>query len=79
MKVVVANMRAGYLDDDDPRITTMLILGMTIWVQRWYQSSEKATSEQIADAAIRLLRTRHGGAAADRHPTTRRRSSTGTR
>lgn len=53
--VVSANMRDGYLDDGDPLLATRLILGMIIWVSRWYRPSEKVTPERIADTAIDLL------------------------
>jgi AcrR family transcriptional regulator len=56
VKVVAANMRDGYLDNGDPVVTTRLILGMLIWVSRWYRPIEKVTPQEIADAAIRLLR-----------------------
>jgi AcrR family transcriptional regulator len=56
VKVVTACMRDGYLDEDDPVVTTRLILGMLIWVSRWYRPVEKLTPEEIADAAIRLVR-----------------------
>jgi AcrR family transcriptional regulator len=55
-KVVEANMRDGNLDDGDPVITTRLILGMIIWVSRWYRPNEKITPDRIADAAIKLVR-----------------------
>jgi AcrR family transcriptional regulator len=56
ISVVEANMRAGYLDDGDPVVATRLILGMILWVSRWYRPKEKITSAQIANEAIRLLR-----------------------
>jgi AcrR family transcriptional regulator len=55
-KVVAACIRDGYLDEGDPVVTTRLILGMLIWVSRWYRPVEKVTPEEIADTAIRLLR-----------------------
>lgn len=55
VKVVKANMRAGYLDPGDPTLATRLILGMLIWVSRWYRTSERVTSGQIAETAIHLL------------------------
>lgn len=58
--VVSSNMRDGYLDDGDPLVSTRLILGMIIWVSRWYRPSEKITPAQIADAAIDLLSLRKG-------------------
>jgi AcrR family transcriptional regulator len=78
-RVIEANMRAGYLDEGDPLITTRLILGMLIWVSRWYRHSEKITAEQIADAALHLVRL--GSASADppiRKSTTRQRPSAAT-
>jgi AcrR family transcriptional regulator len=56
VSVVSANMEAGYIDKGDQVITTRLILGMILWVSRWYRPKEKITAEQIAEAAIRLLR-----------------------
>lgn len=58
--VVSSNMRNGYLEDGDPKVSTRLILGMTIWVSRWWRPSEKVTPAQIADAAIDLLGLRQG-------------------
>ena len=58
--VVSSNMREGYLDDGDPLVSTRLILGMIIWVSRWYRPSEKVTPAQIADTAIDLLGLRRG-------------------
>jgi AcrR family transcriptional regulator len=54
--VVAANMEAGYVEKGDLVITTRLILGMILWVSRWYRPKERVTAEQIADEAIRLLR-----------------------
>lgn len=56
VSVVAANMEAGYIEKGDEIITTRLILGMILWVSRWYRPKEKITAEQIADDAIRLLR-----------------------
>jgi len=56
MKVVTANMRDGYLVEGDPVVTTRLILGMCVWISRWYRPSENLTSDEIADAAINLLK-----------------------
>ena len=55
MKVVTANMRDGYLDKGDPVVTTRLILGMLIWVSRWYRPGMRITADDLADEAIRLL------------------------
>lgn len=54
--VVEACMDAGYLDKGDPLVATRLILGMIIWVSRWYRPAEKITAEEIADSAVALLR-----------------------
>lgn len=54
--VVAANMEAGYIENGDEAITTRLILGMILWVSRWYRPKEKITAAQIAEEAIRLLR-----------------------
>jgi AcrR family transcriptional regulator len=54
--VVAANMREGNLETGDPAVTTRLILGMLIWVSRWYRPSENVTPDEIADAALQLLR-----------------------
>jgi hypothetical protein len=56
LSVVEANMEAGYIEKADPIITTRLILGMILWVSRWYRPNEKITSDQIAEEAVRLLR-----------------------
>jgi AcrR family transcriptional regulator len=56
ISVVAANMEAGNIEEADEIITTRLILGMILWVSRWYRPKEKITSDQIADDAIRLLR-----------------------
>lgn len=56
VSVVAANMEAGNIEKADEVITTRLILGMILWVSRWYRPREKITSEEIADTAIRLLR-----------------------
>lgn len=53
--VVTANMEQGYLQKGDQVVTTRLILGMIIWVSRWYRPGEKISSAQIADAAVHLL------------------------
>jgi AcrR family transcriptional regulator len=78
--VVAANMEAGYIEKGDVVITTRLILGMILWVSRWYRAKEKITSAQIADDAIRLLRLGYvppeSPARKSVGPQRRRRSST---
>lgn len=53
--VVADCMAAGYLDKGDPTTSTRLILGMLIWVSRWYRPSERITPDQISETAITLL------------------------
>ncbi|MGM5069117.1 TetR/AcrR family transcriptional regulator [Rhodococcus qingshengii] len=52
---VTRAMKAGVLEWADPRITMRLLLGMTIWVSRWYRPNEGFTAEEIADAAVQLI------------------------
>lgn len=54
--VVEQCMEEGYLDKADPMVATRLILGMIIWVSRWYRPSEGVTAEEIAESAMVLLR-----------------------
>lgn len=80
LSVVEANMEAGYIEKSDPIITTRLILGMILWVSRWYRPNEKITSEQIADEAVRLLRLGYVAPETPRKsgaPQRRRRKSSG--
>jgi AcrR family transcriptional regulator len=80
LSVVEANMEAGYIEKADPIITTRLILGMILWVSRWYRPNEKITSEQIADEAVRLLRLGYVAPETPRKsgaPQRRRRKSSG--
>ncbi|MUL65834.1 hypothetical protein BOO86_15270 [Mycobacterium sp. CBMA 234] len=55
VKVVTANIQDGNIEKGDPRVTARLILGMMIWVSRWYRPVEKSTPEEIAETAINLL------------------------
>lgn len=59
-------IEAGDLAAEDPVVATRLILGMTIWVSRWYRPDEGLGSDQIADHAIRLLEQRPGGSSSAR-------------
>jgi AcrR family transcriptional regulator len=81
LSVVEANMEAGYIEWGDPVITTRLVLGMILWISRWYRPSERITSAQIAEEAVRLLRLgyvppeggdRKSGASQRRRRTSRR-------
>ena len=53
--VVTECIEAGELNADDPKVATRLILGMTIWVSRWYRPDEGLTEEQISDHVMRLI------------------------
>jgi AcrR family transcriptional regulator len=65
IKVVTAAMDAGVLAKDDPKLTTRLLLGMVIWVSRWYRPGEKYTADDIAEAASRLIAHQHAGLLSD--------------
>lgn len=52
---VTKAMRAGVLPTGDPVVTTRLLLGMCIWVSRWFRTSDGYTAETISAAAIKLL------------------------
>jgi AcrR family transcriptional regulator len=53
--VVARAMDAGVLEHAEPKVTTRLLLGMCIWVSRWYRPNEPYDTADIAEAAIRLL------------------------
>ena len=49
-------MNAGVLEPaDDPVLTTRLLLGMCIWVSRWYPQTEDYSEDDITDAAVQLI------------------------
>lgn len=53
---VVGNaVKQGYLESDDIRVTTRLILGMVNWVSRWYRGKGSDNPDHIAEAAVRLV------------------------
>jgi AcrR family transcriptional regulator len=54
--VVTRAMEGGLLLPSDPVLTTRLMLGMVIWVSRWYRPREKYTVDQIAEAVMALVR-----------------------
>ncbi len=56
LRVVTEAMEAGVLAGADPVVTTRLVLGMCIWISRWYRPDEGWTREQITGAALSLLR-----------------------
>ena len=52
----VANaIAAGDLPPGDVRLTTRLLLGMTIWVANWYRPKDGITTEQIQARALEVL------------------------
>lgn len=57
-------MAAGYLERGDPVVATRLILGMIIWVCRWYRPKEGITPDEIACEATKLLGLKSGATAA---------------
>lgn len=77
VSVVADNMEAGNIEQGDLVITTRLILGMILWVSRWYRPKEKITAEEIAEHAIGLLRLGYVPPdGASRKSASRRRRST---
>ncbi|KAA9160504.1 TetR/AcrR family transcriptional regulator [Amycolatopsis acidicola] len=62
LKVVRQAMKAGVLEPGEPKVTTRLLLGMVIWVSRWYRPADRISEDEIAEAAIRLVGSRlHDG------------------
>lgn len=54
--VVRDSMTGGHLEEGDPVVTARLILGMIVSTSRWSQPREKIGPDEIADAAIQLIR-----------------------
>lgn len=50
-------MKKGVLKKANVVATTRLLLGMCIWVSRWYRPNEGISTQEIAESAIRLLST----------------------
>jgi AcrR family transcriptional regulator len=57
LRVVEEAIKTGDLPDDDPRLITRLITGMTTWVARWARPNGPHDSAHIADVALRLVLT----------------------
>lgn len=55
VQTVAEAMNAGVLRRGDPLTTARLLLGMCIWVSRWYRPADKIETADIAEAAISLL------------------------
>jgi len=54
----LSSMKAGVLAPGDPKLTTRQLLGMVIWVSRWYRPAEKYTADQISEAVMALIAPR---------------------
>jgi AcrR family transcriptional regulator len=52
---VTAAAEEGAIQIGDPVIATRLVLGMCLWVSRWYRPSMKVDADQLADEAMSLL------------------------
>lgn len=55
LKVVTEAIETGDLPDDDPRLITRLITGMTTWVARWARPNGPHDAAHISDVALRLV------------------------
>ncbi|WP_276143654.1 TetR/AcrR family transcriptional regulator [Sciscionella marina] len=49
------SMDEGALTEADPVVTARLLLGMCIWVSRWYRPKERYRAEDISEAALQLI------------------------
>jgi AcrR family transcriptional regulator len=56
--VVTEAMHTGDLETADPVITARLLLGMCIWVSRWFRPDGPYDVDRIMEAAISLARVR---------------------
>lgn len=74
--VIERNMAAGVLAPGDPRVAARLVLGMLIWVSRWYRPREAITPEQIAATAHGLLGLSDAAAPPKRKAPAKRRTRT---
>jgi AcrR family transcriptional regulator len=54
--VVEQAMAEGVVERADPVVTTRLLLGMCIWVSRWYRPNASTSPGDIAEVALGLLR-----------------------
>jgi AcrR family transcriptional regulator len=55
LQVISEAVEAGDLPDDDPKLITRLLTGMTTWVARWVRPNGPYDSKHIADVALRLV------------------------
>ncbi|NIH95560.1 TetR/AcrR family transcriptional regulator [Mycolicibacterium fluoranthenivorans] len=70
--VVSDTMEVGYLDKGNPVVIARLILGMMIWVSRWYRPGEDISIEEIAETATHLVRVGHAASPAQSASTRKR-------
>jgi AcrR family transcriptional regulator len=54
-RAVTAAAAEGAIRINDPVIATRLVLGMCLWVSRWYRPSMQVDPDQLADEAMLLL------------------------
>jgi AcrR family transcriptional regulator len=59
--VVTRAIAAKVLAPGDPVLKTRLILGMIIWVSRWYRPGEPYSAEKIAREALQLIANKRFG------------------
>lgn len=55
VKAIQAASDEGALEVKDPVIATRLVLGMLVWVSRWYRPNMKIDADSLADEATGLL------------------------
>lgn len=54
-EAVTAAAQEGAIKISDPVIATRLVLGMCLWVSRWYRPSMQVDADQLANEAMLLL------------------------
>lgn len=54
-EAVIDAAEAGVIRADDPIVATRLILGMCIWVSRWYRPDRDPPAERLAAMTIDLI------------------------
>lgn len=55
LRVVEDAIKTGDLPDDDPKLITRLVTGMTTWVARWVRPNGPYDPAHISDVALRLV------------------------
>lgn len=74
--VIKRSMKAGIIPKGNPVLTTRLVLGMLIWVSRWYRPSEEFTVGEISAHALAILQHPSPNGAAVRNSSRGRGAST---